>query len=204
MKITKVECLVASRSTAETPDVGNTMFIVTPTDEGLRGIGEAYSVGPDIATKEWVGYFAEQIVGHDPTRIEYLWAMMYQGARFPPGSSGLAALSGIDQSLWDITARSYGIPAYDLLGGRYRDRIRGYLDIALGDSDGKGEERAMTGALLLSYAVHMGSAAGFAPTPTVPENHPSSTRSGRLQTIDFRRFITTQGSKSLTLEACED
>ena len=138
MKITKVECLVASRSTADAPGAGNSIFVVTHTDEGLRGIGEAYTVGPDLATKEWIGYFAEQIVGHDPTRIEYLWAMMYQGARFPPGSSGLAALSGIDQSLWDITARSYGVPVYDLLGGRYRDRIRGYLDIGLGDSDGGG------------------------------------------------------------------
>ena len=138
MKITKVECLVASRSTADAPGAGNSIFVVTHTDEGLRGIGEAYTVGPDLATKEWIGYFAEQIVGHDPTRIEYLWAMMYQGARFPPGSSGLAALSGIAQSLWDITARAYGVPVYDLLGGRYRDRIRGYLDIGLGDSDGGG------------------------------------------------------------------
>ncbi|MDA1256298.1 MAG: mandelate racemase/muconate lactonizing enzyme family protein [Chloroflexi bacterium] len=138
MKITEVECLVASRTTADAPNAGNSIFIVTHTDEGLKGIGEAYGVGPDLATKEWVGYFAEQIVGHDPTRIEYLWAMMYQGARFPPGSSGMAALSGIDQSLWDITARSYNLPVYDLLGGRYRDRIRGYLDVNVGDSAGAG------------------------------------------------------------------
>lgn len=138
MKITKVECLVASRFTPEAPNAGNSMFVVTHTDDGLTGIGEAYSVGPDMATKEWVGYFGEQIVGHDPTRIEHLWAMMYQGARFPPGSSGLAAISGIDQSLWDITARSYNMPVYELLGGRYRERIRGYLDVQLGDSDGSG------------------------------------------------------------------
>lgn len=138
MKITNVECLIASRFSPEAPNAGNSVFIVTHTDNGLIGIGESYPVGPDQATKEWVNYFGEQIVGHDPTRIEYLWAMMYQGARFPPGSSGLSALSGIDQSLWDITARSLNVPVYELLGGRYRDKIRGYLDVHLGDSDGSG------------------------------------------------------------------
>ena len=51
---------------------------------------------------------------------------MYQGLRFPPGSVGLAAISGIEQTLWDISAKALELPVYRLLGGRVRDRIRVY------------------------------------------------------------------------------
>lgn len=123
MKITRIETLVA--------DLGhrNTVLIRTHTDEGIYGVGEAYPVGPDMATPVWVDYFSDQLVGQDPRRIEHLWALMYQGARFPPGSSGLSALSGIDQSLWDILGKSTGLPVYKLLGGRVRDRVPVYMDI---------------------------------------------------------------------------
>ncbi len=72
----------------------------------------------------WVEYFAEQLAGRDPTEIERNWALCYQGARFPIGSSGLAALSAIDVSLWDITGKALDKPVYELLGGRVRDKIR--------------------------------------------------------------------------------
>jgi hypothetical protein len=120
MKITRIETLIA--------DVGNNnaVYVRTHTDAGTHGIGEAYRVGPDRATAEWVSYFAEQLVGREATEIERNWAMCYQGARFPLGSSALAALSGIDQSLWDITGKLWGVPVYRLLGGPTRDRIRVY------------------------------------------------------------------------------
>ncbi|MBI4219926.1 MAG: mandelate racemase/muconate lactonizing enzyme family protein [Chloroflexi bacterium] len=120
MKITKIEALVAGLESR------NQVFIRTNTDEGIHGSGEAYNVGPDMATVSWVEYFADQFVGHDPTRIEFLWALGYQGARFPMGSSGMAALSGIEHSLWDISGKALGVPVYKLLGGRVRDRVRVY------------------------------------------------------------------------------
>ena len=83
-------------------------------------------MGPDLATPHWVAYFADQLVGRNPLEIERAWAMMYQGARFPPGSSGMAAISGIEQSLWDIAGKARGVPVYQLLGGKVRDRIRAY------------------------------------------------------------------------------
>jgi galactonate dehydratase len=120
MKITKIDALVAGI------EHRNQVYVRTQTDEGIHGIGEAYSVGPDLATVNWVDYFAEQFVGQDPSRIEYLWALGFQGARFPIGSSGMAALSGIEQSLWDITGKALGLPVYKLLGGRVRDRVPVY------------------------------------------------------------------------------
>jgi galactonate dehydratase len=79
-----------------------------------------------LATGDWVDYFEEQLIGRDAMDIERNWALMYQGARFPIGSSGLAALSAIDQTLWDIKGKALGLPVYRLLGGEVRDRIRAY------------------------------------------------------------------------------
>ena len=105
MKITQIECLIAG-----SPALNNIVYVRTHTDTGIHGVGEAYRVGPDLATPHWVAYFAEQLVGRNPLEIERAWAMMYQGARFPPGSSGMAAISGIEQSLWDIAGKARGVP----------------------------------------------------------------------------------------------
>ncbi|MBI4305332.1 MAG: mandelate racemase/muconate lactonizing enzyme family protein [Chloroflexi bacterium] len=136
MKITKIEALTAGLESR------NQVFVRTHTDEGIHGVGEAYNVGPDLATVSWVEYFADQFVGHDPTRIEFLWALGYQGARFPIGSSGMAALSGIEHSLWDITGKSLGLPVCKLLGGRVRDRIRVYHGIG-GDDPSELADQAL-------------------------------------------------------------
>ena len=120
MKITNITCIVANAGRR------NILFVKTETDEGLVGWGEAYGVGPDMAAAATVDYLAEWLIGEDPRNIEYLWAIMYQGLRFPPGSVGLAAVSGIEHTLWDISAKALGLPVYRLLGGRVRDRIRVY------------------------------------------------------------------------------
>jgi galactonate dehydratase len=59
-------------------------------------------------------------------RIEHLWAMMYNGTRFPPGATIFAALSGIEHALWDIKGKALGVPVYQLLGGAVRDKVRIY------------------------------------------------------------------------------
>ena len=123
MKITSIECLTSSNRGS------NLVYVRTNTDAGIHGVGEVYHVGPDMASTYWVEYFAGQLAGQDPTEIERNWALCYQGARFPIGSSGLAALSAIDQSLWDITGKALDRPVYELLGGRVRDRVRAYYDI---------------------------------------------------------------------------
>ena len=90
------------------------------------GWGEAFSVGPDLAVAATIDHLKDWILGDDPRDIERLWATMYQGLRFPPGSVGLAAISGIEHTLWDISAKALGLPVYRLLGGRVRDRVRVY------------------------------------------------------------------------------
>jgi galactonate dehydratase len=109
-------------------DVGsrNLCFVEVRTDEGITGVGEAYSAGPDRATAEVVDYFAEWLIGLDPRDIEGIWQRLYVGSRFPGGSVVYSALSGIDHALWDIKGKLLDAPVYQLLGGKCRERIRVY------------------------------------------------------------------------------
>jgi galactonate dehydratase len=105
---------------------GNHLFVKILTDEHIYGIGEAYRVGPDEATERVIHDFKDWLRGHDPTRIEHLWRLMYNGSRFPGGSITMAALSGIETALWDLKGKIHGVPVYQLLGGRCRDKVRVY------------------------------------------------------------------------------
>jgi galactonate dehydratase len=108
---------------------GNHVFVKILTDEHLHGIGEAYRVGPDHAVEEAVHYFKDWILGLDPTRIEYIWRLLYNGSRFPGGSILNAAISGIEIACWDLKGKALGVPVYELIGGRCRDKVRVYLGI---------------------------------------------------------------------------
>lgn len=108
---------------------GNHVFVKVLTDEHLHGTGEAYRVGPDHAVEQVVHYLKDWLIGEDPTRIEHLWRLMYNGSRFPGGSLLNAAISGIEIALWDVKGKAHGVPVYQLIGGRCRDRVRVYRAI---------------------------------------------------------------------------
>ncbi|MBI2194981.1 MAG: galactonate dehydratase [Planctomycetes bacterium] len=123
MKIAKLEAHVVQEGWR------NLVLVKVLTDEGLSGIGEAYSCGPDLATIEVVRDFESWLVGEDPRNIEHLWQKLYIDSRFPGGSVTMAAISGIEHGLWDIQGKALGVPVWQLLGGRCRDRIRVYQGI---------------------------------------------------------------------------
>ena len=112
---------------------GNHIFVKLLTDEHLHGIGEAYRVGPDKAVEETVLYFKDWLIGQDPTRIEHIWGLMYNGSRFPGGSIVNAAISAIEIACWDVKGKKLGVPVYELIGGRCRDKVRVYRGVS-GDS----------------------------------------------------------------------
>ena len=109
---------------------GNHIFVKLLTDEHLHGIGEAYRVGPDKAVEEAVLYFKDWLIGQDPTRIEHIWGLMYNGSRFPGGSIVNAAISAIEIACWDVKGKKLGVPVYELIGGRCRDKVRVYRGIS--------------------------------------------------------------------------
>ena len=104
----------------------NRVLLRVLTDDHLHGTGEAYCVGPDEATVQTIRYFKDWLVGQDPFRIEYLWRLLYNGSRYPGGSVVLAAISGIEQALWDLKGKALKVPVYELIGGRCRDKVRVY------------------------------------------------------------------------------
>jgi galactonate dehydratase len=120
MKITGIKTFVVGSGGR------NWIYVKVSTDQGLHGIGEAYSSGPDEATVKVVEDFARWLTGHDPRNVQYLFDLMYNTTRFPGGLVVNAALSGIEHALWDLAGKSAGLPVWALLGGRLRNKIRVY------------------------------------------------------------------------------
>src|SRR5262245_24851611 len=104
----------------------NWVYVKILTDQGLYGIGEAYSAGPDEATVKVIEDFKGWLVGQDPRNVQYLFDLMYNTTRFPGGLIVNSAISGIEHALWDIAGKSAGVPVWALLGGRTRNKIRTY------------------------------------------------------------------------------
>lgn len=111
----------------------NWIFVKVLTDEPeLYGWGEAtleWKTRSVLGAVEDVSRF---LIGEDPSRIEHLWQMMVRQYFWRPGIEGMSAISGIEQALWDIKGKSLGVPVYELLGGRVRDRVRLYNHIGGG------------------------------------------------------------------------
>jgi galactonate dehydratase len=129
MKITAVETVIVNAK------LRNWVFVKVTTDrEGLVGWGEATLEWKTRAVAGAVADLAPIVVGQDPRRIEFLYQAMYRDHFFHGGVVTMSALSGIDQALWDINARLYDIPAYQLMGGAVRDRLRMYDHLGGGDS----------------------------------------------------------------------
>ena len=103
------------------------VFIKVETDEpGLIGWGEASLEEKPRAVAGCVEDMQNMIVGEDPRRVEHCWQILYRSGFWRLGVIGLSALSGIDQALWDIKGKEAGLPIFDLLGGRVRDKVRVY------------------------------------------------------------------------------
>ena len=101
----------------------NYLFVKVETDEGISGVGEAGLSWREMAVAEGVKHLESQLIGQDPLRIEHLWQRMFRGGFFPAGRVLCAAISAIDIALWDIQGKALGVPVYQLLGGRVRDRV---------------------------------------------------------------------------------
>jgi galactonate dehydratase len=99
------------------------------TDDGIDGWAEIYNHGPDLAYPAIIEFIADQIAGIDASRVTFVNQLLHQSARFPQGALGLAAIAAVDHALWDIAAKAAGVPVYQLLGGRVRDRVRVYAGL---------------------------------------------------------------------------
>ncbi|MCY4070334.1 MAG: galactonate dehydratase [Chloroflexi bacterium] len=101
-------------------------FVVVETDEGISGLGESGMTGRELAVKGAIEHFKPLLIGQDPFRTEHIWQLLFRGGFFPAQRILTAAIAAIDIALWDIKGQALGVPVYDLLGGRVRDRVLTY------------------------------------------------------------------------------
>lgn len=112
------------------------------TDDGLVGWGEPTSGGYAEIVQTAIDVLMDNfVVGADLDHIEDLWQQLFHGGFYRGGPILSSAISGIDQALWDLKGKRYGLPVYEFLGGRVRDRIRVYQLIG-GDQTGNITETA--------------------------------------------------------------
>lgn len=123
LKITEIKCGYIRG--------GSRLFLKIHTNQGIWGCGEAVdAVG---GTYHLVKSFGRRLQGQNPLNPHRIFEDMRRSGVFGGAQSGMyvAVLTAIETALWDLTGKALGLPVYQLLGGKFRDRIRVYLDTAL-------------------------------------------------------------------------
>jgi galactonate dehydratase len=119
----------------------NLLFVKVDTDAGIHGWGEAYTQADrDQSIVAHLEQLRRYLVGRSPFNIKHFTHVMYQDFAGKRGAMEFyAAISGIEQALWDIVGKALNTPVYNLLGGACRDKIRVYAN---GWRGGGGPEQA--------------------------------------------------------------
>ena len=104
------------------------LFVQVYTDAGIVGLGEAGNWGYLQATAAAILKFKEYLIGKDPFRIEDFNQNFLRSVYFR-GSVIMSAISAIDIALWDIKGKALGVPVYELLGGKTREKVRVYASV---------------------------------------------------------------------------
>jgi galactonate dehydratase len=102
------------------------LFVRLEADDGAFGWGEASLEGWAEAVEGVFEAFRDRFIGSDPFAIEDIWQVGYRGGFYRGGAVLMSALSGLEQALWDLKGRALGLPAWEMLGGKVRNRVRAY------------------------------------------------------------------------------
>lgn len=123
LKITDVQCAFIRN--------GSGLFIKINTNQDIVGYGEGVdAVG---GTYHFVKMLEFRLKGKNPLNVHRLFEDLRKSGVFGGAQAGIyiAVLSAIETALWDIAGKALGVPVYQLLGGKFRDKIRVYCDTAL-------------------------------------------------------------------------
>ncbi len=110
------------------------LFVRVETDEGIVGIGEG-----GLTSREWgvegvIRALEPLLVGEDAMRSEHLWQLMWRSGFHPSNQVLTSAIAAIDIALWDIKGKALGVPIYQLLGGKVRDKVDAYCHLGVGNN----------------------------------------------------------------------
>ena len=121
LKITDVKCGY----------IRGSLFVKIYTNQDIFGCGEGVDAIP--GTYHLVKNFGNRIKNQNPLNVHRLFENIRKSGFFQGAQSGMyvAVLSAIETALWDIAGKALNVPVYQLLGGKFRDKIRVYCDTAL-------------------------------------------------------------------------
>lgn len=106
---------------AVTTVLGRTAIIRIDTNQGIYGLGEVR----DGADERYALMLKSRILGKNPCNVEQIFKSIKQFGGPARQAGGVCA---VEMALWDIVGKAYNVPAWQLLGGRYRDKVRLYAD----------------------------------------------------------------------------
>lgn len=117
---------------SRSPGYEQALLVKVTTEDGLTGWGEAHAPSaPRMHQRVVTDLFAPTLRGQDARNVEALWEKLFSLERVRGYFTGahLEAMAAIDLALWDLLGRAVGQPVWQLLGGRYRDRIPQYTGV---------------------------------------------------------------------------
>jgi len=115
------ELKITDMRVAVVGNVGRTAIIRIDTNQGIYGLGEVR----DGADERYALMLKSRILGLNPCNVEMIFKIIRQYGYHGRQGGGVCA---VEMALWDLCGKAYGVPAWQLLGGRYRDRVRLYAD----------------------------------------------------------------------------
>lgn len=107
------------------------------TNQGITGYGEVR----DWSYKDYALMLKARLLGENPCEIDRIFRKIKPFGTMSRGAGGVCA---VELALWDIAGKAYGVPVYQMLGGKFRDKVRMYCDT---DVDGKPDGKKMGEAL---------------------------------------------------------
>lgn len=121
LKITDIKCGY----------IRGSLFVKIYTNQDIWGCGEGVDAVP--GTYHLVKNFGQRIKGKNPLNVNRLFEDIRKSGFFQGAQSGMyiAVLSAIEAALWDLAGKALKLPVYQLLGGKFRDKVRVYCDTAL-------------------------------------------------------------------------
>ena len=111
--------------------IRNQLLVKIETDEGVYGWGESGLSGREKAVAGALEHYRELLLGVDPMRTGRIWQELYRSQYFEGGRVLAAAMSALDIALYDIKGKALGVPVYQLLGGRQRDRVETFASTSV-------------------------------------------------------------------------
>jgi L-alanine-DL-glutamate epimerase-like enolase superfamily enzyme len=115
LKITDVRVAVVARAPMTCP------LIRIDTNQGIYGLGEVR----DGASKNYALMLKSKLLGQNPCNVDHLFRRIKQFGNHARQGGGV---SGVEMALWDLAGKAYNVPVYQMLGGKFRDKIRCYAD----------------------------------------------------------------------------